>query len=542
MLNQNKSILKVSLAAILGFILLSTTFHLLNTWFLLENEDNIIELSFSPELRYRMLSEDESGVYQFESELSKEELLNIDSDKYNLLIYRLTGQSYKVYFNDILIGSLGNFNNQKSNIWNAVRVFDIPDKHIQDLNQIRIEVFGEYELGLVSYPVMIMSNQDANLVLNYTDSFMNNILVITMGLFLFAIILLIFISRLSTELKKGYLFYALAALFMLINVIDYLAIYNYRIPIIYFKKIVILALYLGIFFYSLFYYKQFKQKINLVTSIILLTTILYAVVFKNSMLALMKFNIILLVATIINIIGYFYTSIKEYKNSYRAKVLFVLNLAILIDVINYFIFGLLEYSISFFPISFIISPISIILIVIYHYGEIRTQINIEKNRAELMYEKAITDTMTGTYNHQYLIDKLTEIQEEFVILMVDIDDFKAINDNYGHIVGDTIIIELAKRLKEELPDNIVGRYGGDEFIVILNKINLKVGKKIAKQIKKTIEFPYIIEEGSKLDISISLGLYYSPAGESGSKAVSKADDALYDAKENGKGKIIIYNQ
>lgn len=542
MFNEKKSILKASLAVIFGFIVLSIAFHLLGTWILLENTDDIVELSFSPELDYRQLSETERGVHKFEAEVEKDELLDIDSDRYNLLIYRLTGQSYKVYFNDILIGSLGNLNNQKSNIWNAIRAFDIPYKDIQEKNEVRIEVFGEYELGLIDHPISIMGNQDANAVLNYTDFLMNNVLVMAMGLFLFAIILLIFVSRLSTQLQKEYLFYALAALFILINITDYLVIYNYRLPILYFKKVVILAMYLAIFFYSLFYYKQFKEKMNLITGLILLILIIYAVFFINNIIDLMNFKIVLLVATIINVIGYFYTSIKEYKNYYRAKVLFFLNLAIIIDLINYLVLSVLDYSISFFPISFIISPISIILILIYHYGEIKTQMISEKNKAKLMYERSITDKMTETYNHQYLIDKLTKLKREFVMLMVDIDDFKAINDNYGHIIGDAIIIELAKRLKKELPNNIVGRYGGDEFIVILNEINLTAGKKIAKQLKKSIERPYIIKEGSKLEISISLGLYYSPAGEAGSKAISKADDALYDAKETGKGKIVIYNQ
>ncbi len=106
----------------------------------IKDGNNFITLSFSPPLNYRRLSEDNLELQTFSATIPGDYFSNLNSDIYNLIVNRLTGQAYKVYFNDILIGSLGDLTDGRSNIWNSISTFTIPNSKIEDINTITIEI------------------------------------------------------------------------------------------------------------------------------------------------------------------------------------------------------------------------------------------------------------------------------------------------------------------------------------------------------------------------------------------------------------------
>ncbi|MCK4729091.1 MAG: GGDEF domain-containing protein, partial [Desulfobacterales bacterium] len=126
--------------------------------------------------------------------------------------------------------------------------------------------------------------------------------------------------------------------------------------------------------------------------------------------------------------------------------------------------------------------------------------------------------------------------------MLDIDHFKKVNDQYGHLAGDDVLEELARLIRQNIRDvDAVGRYGGEEFIIILPKTDLSSALNVTERIRKAIEMAGIKDsEGNVFSITVSQGLASYKPGEDKHSFISRADDALYAAKENGRNRVETY--
>jgi diguanylate cyclase (GGDEF)-like protein len=164
------------------------------------------------------------------------------------------------------------------------------------------------------------------------------------------------------------------------------------------------------------------------------------------------------------------------------------------------------------------------------------------NQNILLKNLTMLDSLTGLFNHRYLYEKLEDeahrsqrYLSNFCILMIDIDNFKIANDDMGHIYGDNILKELAEIFKSNLRDtDIAGRYGGDEFFIILVETDIKVAYLVAEKLRKAVEV-YNFEQDIKITISIGVQEY---ANEPISEFVEKADKKLYSAKNNGRNRTV----
>jgi len=150
----------------------------------------------------------------------------------------------------------------------------------------------------------------------------------------------------------------------------------------------------------------------------------------------------------------------------------------------------------------------------------------------------------GLYNRRYmyniskqLIDECKSTNNEMYILMFDIDNFKKINDTYGHDIGDKVIIALAKEvLRCTRKSDISARWGGEEFLIMLTDTNKKGAKILAEKIRSKIEALHV----NKVKFTVSIGLtsFYCSRDKSIDDTIKRADLALYEAKETGKNKVI----
>ncbi|MDY0210761.1 MAG: diguanylate cyclase [Acholeplasma sp.] len=134
------------------------------------------------------------------------------------------------------------------------------------------------------------------------------------------------------------------------------------------------------------------------------------------------------------------------------------------------------------------------------------------NEKEVLLEKAVTDELTRALNRRGIFDYLKEVvskskhkNTELSVLMVDIDDFKKVNDTYGHLIGDEVLKDLVKVIQDNLRESDrLGRYGGEEFLVVYPNTKLKDAKKISERIRDIVD-KHVFSNG--LHVTISGGVY-----------------------------------
>lgn len=174
------------------------------------------------------------------------------------------------------------------------------------------------------------------------------------------------------------------------------------------------------------------------------------------------------------------------------------------------------------------------------------QIQQAKADQEKLERLANLDSLTGLYNRRVILDRLNErikyvrrYGEELSLIMLDIDHFKKVNDQYGHLIGDGVLEGIAVLVQRNIRDtDVVGRYGGEEFIIILLKTGLSSALGVAERIRKAIQGAEMKDsEGNVFSVTVSEGVSsYKPAEDERS-LISRADDALYRAKENGRNRV-----
>ena len=165
-----------------------------------------------------------------------------------------------------------------------------------------------------------------------------------------------------------------------------------------------------------------------------------------------------------------------------------------------------------------------------------------------MNKFAYSDPLTGLYNRRYIIEKLpidllntTLLSNEFSIIMADIDHFKLINDNYGHLAGDQALKTVAETLSGciKRESDWIARYGGEEFLICIPGANLDFALKTSECMRKAIESTPIMYEDKMLSLTASFGVYSMKTTENTSvdDLLKLADEKLYSAKRNGRNRV-----
>ncbi|MBI4974749.1 MAG: GGDEF domain-containing protein [Candidatus Omnitrophica bacterium] len=170
---------------------------------------------------------------------------------------------------------------------------------------------------------------------------------------------------------------------------------------------------------------------------------------------------------------------------------------------------------------------------------------------ETVEELAITDGLTELYVRRYFFERLEEELKrskrhnfKFIFLMIDIDNFKTINDTYGHLVGDVILKDVGRIIKENSREiDLAARYGGEEYSLVLPNTGREDGRVVAERIRGRIEENIFKAYDERLKVTVSVGVSVYPDDSSEVKGlVEKADKALYAAKDSGKNIVSVYGK
>ena len=168
------------------------------------------------------------------------------------------------------------------------------------------------------------------------------------------------------------------------------------------------------------------------------------------------------------------------------------------------------------------------------------------NNAQLL-EMTTTDMMTRLklkhYFYAILAEKLETIEasKSLSVLMFDIDDFKKVNDTYGHECGDIVLQQVASIIKTSVRStDLAARYGGEEFVVILSDADISGASVIAERVRSRVENMDVIHNGQSIKVTISIGVAeYIHGNENAKELVNRSDIALYASKRSGKNKYSI---
>ncbi|MEM8817363.1 MAG: GGDEF domain-containing protein, partial [Pseudomonadota bacterium] len=169
------------------------------------------------------------------------------------------------------------------------------------------------------------------------------------------------------------------------------------------------------------------------------------------------------------------------------------------------------------------------------YGELR--------KAE---QSAVTDALTGLGNRHTMenafpreISRCARDNETLSLIMLDLDNFKSLNDRYGHVAGDRVLVAVADVLRKQFrPGDILVRYGGDEFAVLLPTVSIGQALSIAERVRQAVRQNSVsTEDGEPIQISVSIGVAEQSEGESLEALLRAADDAMYRAKNAGRNTV-----
>jgi diguanylate cyclase (GGDEF)-like protein len=171
---------------------------------------------------------------------------------------------------------------------------------------------------------------------------------------------------------------------------------------------------------------------------------------------------------------------------------------------------------------------------------------LEKARA--FEQRAITDSLTGLHNRQQILElaerefqRTRRFRHPLATLMVDIDNFKQVNDTYGHATGDLVLQAVAGRVRSHLRDiDLLGRYGGDEFLVLLVETELEGARRVAERIRQGVAEPPVGIDQGPLNVTISVGVAaFTEDCPNLADLVNDADVALYAGKKAGKNRVKV---
>ncbi|WP_455755835.1 transporter substrate-binding domain-containing diguanylate cyclase [Sulfurimonas sp.] len=189
---------------------------------------------------------------------------------------------------------------------------------------------------------------------------------------------------------------------------------------------------------------------------------------------------------------------------------------------------------------------------VYHNRKLSLVNKQLENLQEKLQEQANRDPMTNLYNRRYFHDVANDIthiakrkETDTGIIMIDIDNFKSINDKYGHSIGDSVIKQLGLLLIEHTRESdIVARFGGEEFVVLLPNTDIDGSMHIASILREVVQKESIyIDENNFLKYTVSLGVDNMLHEDKDiEKTLNRADEALYAAKNSGKNKVVRYSE
>lgn len=191
-------------------------------------------------------------------------------------------------------------------------------------------------------------------------------------------------------------------------------------------------------------------------------------------------------------------------------------------------------------------PCGWMLCVVTDVSELGVELRDLRQERDNALKSALSDELTGLGNRRYVMDTLNHLlgpnkAQALAVIIMDIDHFKSVNDRFGHAYGDLVLKDFASRLSSAAGrDDLVGRIGGEEFLLVLSGSRMNQAETVMRQLLLSLGDAAPLRDMPDFRYSCSAGIAYADPGESTSDVLRRADTALYEAKNTGRNRYIIF--
>lgn len=235
-----------------------------------------------------------------------------------------------------------------------------------------------------------------------------------------------------------------------------------------------------------------------------------------------------------------------YQSAYRKLMQIIID-SIPVDIDQH---GVSRDKLSAFIIRMMAFDMSL-AIETYHselVQELHQSLDSLRTEGEELRGMVSIDALTGVFSRSHIlglfergINVARQQGKVLSLAMVDLDNFKKINDTHGHVVGDQVLGQVGKKMQQMLRDSdFVGRYGGEEFMIVLCNTAIKDAKRVIERLRKSIaDTQLYLDNGMQLSITLSAGVTELRDEDSQITITHRADEALYEAKRSGRNRIIV---
>ena len=513
------------------------------------NESNAIfinPMDFDEDFSPYELNSADGHIFNYEVTIPDSAFSNLVSDEYKLIINGIHDNAIKVWFNDQLVISVGDAKNGLSVLRTAHVAGSIEPSMIKKDNILKIQTYAGYRSGTVNkiiFTEKILGERTVRLLTLYNESIVYMGIVFT----LMSVFFILIIYALNRRGNRMFLYLSLATFFINFYFLDYVPIDSLRYDYMIYKKVFLLSLSLGVFFYSITLYTEIKKKILVVLSGMQLMYLFSVIIFVTEMFKFKVYYNYFYLSLFIMILIFIIVAILNIRKSNRVFI-FVLHFFSLFVM---FVFRLgLGFKSSYFSLAlpvYVLFTIGFLPMILTFdlFLEKDLRVSEEIELKDVAYKQSMTDDLTGVWNKRYLEIRLSELTSNSVVALVDLDNLKMINDTSGHLAGDLVLQYLTKTIKKNVRKNDeICRYGGDEFIIIFEDCSIENAVEIVEKIRLIVENEIIPFNGSQLTTSISAGLCTVAKDINRERIIECADRHLYIAKEKGKNRIefMIVNQ
>lgn len=542
---KQKTKLIITVYGIILFLGIFIAFQGSNYNFMTGDDVTIIEGDdFFSDLNRNVMSYGDSEKQSFKTILEKKDLPKIVNSDYNIVIFRLASNGYNLYFNNQFIGGYGDYETGNSNLWNGIKRYQVPIEWVKDHNELRLESNSKYMSGLTTHPIFITSSKKATRLVTNSRNYNHNAVMASLGISMLAIVVLLVLFWSGGKRREMYLSLAASMFFLGVYSIDYATTEYIFIDYMLYKKIIMLSFWACTFFVGLGLKQMFNSYIPLISGLSGLIGIIIISIFSTDLIMFKTLYGYWYITQIISILTWLITIFSSIPTSIEARVLFTGFVVLFIySLIN----ALLDFTGIFFSMNSSVIYTAVLsimplMLVYLDFTKSRQDLHEETLLKEAAYHKAVTDALTGAYNKHHLFNTLEELGEEFSVAMFDIDNFKEVNDNFGHQGGDAVLKYLTDELRHFLRvEDQLFRYGGDEFIVIM-QCPLHIVNERMEAFRKKIETAEIAYGLLKIKTTLSIGLLYVEKIMDSNEVLNAVDIALYQSKGAGKNRISIYHQ